>query len=105
MRMPEEMNSQSGGININGVNGGLTVGGDAVGRDKVVSNNITIQQFVAGVVSLESQLEYFGREIGLSNIRAARYANSQYEAYCDVWKSLQALRLAGADLWGTATSE
>jgi hypothetical protein len=103
--MPKKIKSQGGGININDVNGDLTVGGDAVGRDKVVSNSITIQQFVYGSVPLESQLVYFGKQIGLDNIRAVRYANSQYEAYCDVWKSLQALRLAGDDLWEKASSE
>ena len=103
-KMSKKTKTQSGGISINDVKGGFTVGGDAVGRDKIVANNITIQQFATGAVPLESQLEYFGRQMGLDNIRAVRYANSQYEAYCDIWKSLQALRLAGDDLWEEVTT-
>src|SRR5205085_4305377 len=67
--------------------------------------NITIQQFVGGQVSLAQQLDFFIKHIGLENIRASNFANSQFEAYCKVWKSLQALRVAGDDLWESATED
>ena len=67
--------------------------------------DITIQQFVGSQVSLAQQLEFFAGNIGLENIRASNFANSQFKAYSDVWKSLQALRLAGDDLWNQASVE
>jgi hypothetical protein len=64
-----------------------------------------LQQFVGDQISPAERLEIFGKHIGLENIRAANYANAQFQAYCNVWKSLQALRLAGNDLWQRANSE
>lgn len=64
--------------------------------------NITIQQFVGGQLPLAEQLEFFFRHIGLDVVQANRFKNAQFEAYANVWKSLQALRLAGDDLWEKA---
>ncbi len=67
--------------------------------------NITIQQFVGGQVPLAEQLSFFIKHIGLENIRASNFASAQFEAYSNVWKNLQALRLAGDDLWEEASRE
>lgn len=67
--------------------------------------NITIHQFVGGQMPLAEQIDFFLKHIGLENIRANRYANAQFEAYSNVWKSLQSLRLAGDDLWVKANME
>ncbi|MBI5294048.1 MAG: hypothetical protein HY869_01130 [Chloroflexi bacterium] len=67
--------------------------------------NITIQQFVGGQASLAQELEFFIKSIGLEKIRENKFAKSQYEAYCNAWKSLQGLRVAGDDLWEIASQE
>ncbi|MBD2233101.1 hypothetical protein [Phormidium tenue] len=66
--------------------------------------NITIQQFVGNQATLIEQFAFFSQQIGITNPKQA-YANSQFEAYCNVWKSLQALRLAGDDLWERASED
>lgn len=66
--------------------------------------NITIQQFVGNQATLAEQLAYFVQQIGITNPRQD-YAKSQFEAYCNAWKSLQALRLAGDDLWERASED
>jgi hypothetical protein len=72
----------------------MTAGGD-----------ITIQQFIGNQIPLPQQLEFFVRQIGLENIRTSNFANSQFQVYCDIWKSLQALRVAGDDLWKKVSDE
>lgn len=67
--------------------------------------NITIQQFVGGQASFAQELEFFIKQIGLENVRENNFAKSQFEAYCNAWKSLQGLRVAGDDLWETASQE
>lgn len=67
--------------------------------------NITIQQFVGGHASLAQELEFFIKQIGLENVRENNFAKSQFEAYCNAWKSLQGLRVAGDDLWEIASQE
>ncbi|MEI6328083.1 MAG: hypothetical protein WCP16_02535 [Pseudanabaena sp. ELA645] len=66
--------------------------------------SITIQQFVGNQSTLAEQLAFFVKQIGITNPRQD-YANSQFEAYCNAWKSLQALRLAGDDLWERASED
>lgn len=66
--------------------------------------NITVQQFVGSQATMAEQLAFFVQQIGLINPRQD-YAKSQFEAYCNVWKSLQSLRLAADDLWELASSE
>jgi hypothetical protein len=61
--------------------------------------DITIQQFVGSQTSLTQELAFFIKQIGLENIRENNFAKSQFEAYSQVWKSLQGLRIAGDDLW------
>lgn len=102
--MIENTDLPGGGVNIEDVRGDVAVSGDVVGRDKKISiGSITIEEFVFGGVPVEKQLEFFQKQIGLES--KARYAASQFEAYCDVWRSRQALRLAGDDLWGQASTE
>lgn len=67
-------------------------------------SNITIQEFVANQATLAQQLPFFAQQIGLDSPRRD-YGKSQYEAYSSTWKSLQALRLAGDDLWEGATDD
>ena len=67
--------------------------------------NITIQQFVGGQTSLPQELDFFIKQIGLENIRENNFTKSQFEAYSEVWKSLQGLRIAGDDLWEKASHE
>lgn len=67
--------------------------------------SITIQQFVGSQVPLTQQLEFFVQQIGLKNLRASNFINSQFKTYCRAWKRLQALRLAGDDLWERANNE
>lgn len=102
--MAEESDPSKSDINIQGTGGDLTIGGDVVGRDKISVGSITIEQFVAGGISLQSQLDFFAKSIGLAS-QEARYMASQYEAYCNIWKNLQSLRLAGDELWERATAE
>jgi hypothetical protein len=90
-------------VNIGGVSGDLAVGGDVVGRDKIVSS-LTINQFVGGQVPLDEQLKFFAQHLDL-NFNPTRFASSQFEAYCNAWRSLQAVRLAGEELWEKATAE
>lgn len=67
--------------------------------------NITIQQFVGGNASLAQELAFFIKQIGLESVQERSFAKSQFEAYCNAWKSLQGLRVAGDDLWELATEE
>jgi hypothetical protein len=67
--------------------------------------NITIQQFVGGEVSNEQQREFFANQIGATIPRNDRFCDSQFNSYCNAWKNLQALRLAGDDLWERASEE
>jgi len=82
--------------------GGLSPGLSA--QALTAGGNITLQQFVGSQVTSADQLAYFARQIGVVRPRQD-YAQAQFEAYCDAWKSLQALRLLGDDLWEVATSE
>jgi hypothetical protein len=66
---------------------------------------VSVQQFVNPSLSLEQQVQFFLNDIGLAKTRAMEFATSKDKAYVDVWKSLQALRLAGDDLWNTANEE
>ena len=65
--------------------------------------DITIQQFVGSRITLDQQVAFFMNQIGLENLRTDKFATSQYNSYCEVWKKLQALRLAGDDLWDKAS--
>lgn len=97
--------SQGGGINVGG-SSTVTIQGDMVGGDKVINiGNVTVAQYVGGQLPLELQLAFFGSEIGMRSIRAAKFESAKFEAYSDTWKSLQALDLAADDLWETANPE
>lgn len=67
--------------------------------------DITINQYVTGEGSISDQLEFFRNEIGFEERRNELYDEGRFEAYSDVWRSLQKLRLAGDDLWDSATEE
>lgn len=67
--------------------------------------NITVQQFLTNQFPLAQQIEFFSHQIGLPFSHQVNYANSQYAAYCNIWKVLQSLRLAGEDLWQEANTE
>lgn len=67
--------------------------------------NITIQQFVTSQASLAQQLQFFAAQLGIRDSQDINFSNSQFKAYSDVWKSLQALRLAGDELWSEASRE
>lgn len=66
-----------------------------------IAPSITIQEFVGNQSTLAEQFAFFAQQVGLVNPRQD-YSKSQFEAYCNAWKSLQALRLAGDDLWEEA---
>jgi CHAT domain len=67
-----------------------------------IAPSITIQEFVSNQSTLAEQFAFFAQQVGLVNPRQD-YSRSQFEAYCNAWKSLQALRLAGDDLWEEAS--
>jgi len=68
--------------------------------------NISIQQFISNQATQAQQLEFFFNQLGLENqVRAINFANSQHIAYMDAWKSLQALQVAGEDLWEKVNDE
>lgn len=73
-------------------------------RSISAGGDITITQFVSGRANLAEQLDFFQQDVGIVNPRRD-FARSQFEAYCNVWKSLQALRLAGEDLWSRANED
>ncbi len=97
--MLEPTESQSS-INIGGNSQVTITDGDMVGGHKYVSvGGVTLQLYVNGNLPLETQLAFFSSELGMRSIRAAKFTSSQFEAYSATWKSLQALNLAGEDLW------
>jgi len=61
--------------------------------------------FLNNQLPLAQQIESFSQQIGLPYSHRVNYANSQYEAYCNVWRTLQSLRLAGDDLWQKANTD
>lgn len=65
--------------------------------------NITIQQFVENRAPTAQQLQFFFEQIGIRQLVVTKYHESQFQAYCDVWRSLQALRLLGDRLWEEAS--
>jgi len=67
--------------------------------------NITIQQYVSGGLPIAQQVAFFLQQLGLDTSLNHRFATSQYEAYSNIWRKLQALRLAGDDLWEEASNE
>lgn len=71
----------------------------------IAGNSISIQQFISKQTPLAEQLEFFSKQIGLQSMRSSNYANSQFEAYCRAWKSLQSLRLAADSMWEKASTE
>jgi hypothetical protein len=73
-------------------------------RSISAGGNITIAQFVSDQANLAEQLDFFQQDVGIVNPRRD-FARSQFEAYCNVWKSLQALRLAGEELWSRASED
>jgi TIR domain len=73
-------------------------------RTSVSSSDIGLQQFVNSQVNSNDQMAFFIKQIGITNPRQD-YSKAQFEAYCNVWKSLQALRLTGSDLWEIANKE
>ena len=91
--MPTGTEHDQGGIEIR-TSDSVTIGGDVVGRDKIVV-------FVNGEMPAEAQFNSFLDQIGIQSNRS-RFAASQYETYVEAWRSLQALRLAGDDLWEEA---
>jgi hypothetical protein len=68
-----------------------------------VGGSISIQQFVGENVSLAQQLAFFAKEIGIGSDR--NFRDSQFQAYCDAWRSLQKLRLTGDELWARVTED
>jgi hypothetical protein len=69
-----------------------------------LNSNIALQQFVNSQINPNDQLAFFIKQIGIANPQQD-YNKAQFEAYCNVWKSLQALRLAGKYLWEIASKE
>jgi hypothetical protein len=67
-------------------------------------SSITVQQFVGNQATLNDQLAFFIQQIGLVSPRQD-YTTSQFKSYCNIWKSIQALRLAGNNLWERASKE
>jgi len=72
-----------------------------VAEASTASGKITVQQFVNNQATLIDQFSFFAKQIGLESLRQD-YAKSQFEAYSSTWKSLQALRLEGNELWKRA---
>jgi hypothetical protein len=68
------------------------------------TGDITLQQFIGNQLSSNEQLTFFIKQIGLANPRQD-YTKAQFEAYCNIWKSLQALRLVGSELWDKASKD
>ncbi|MEH2423888.1 MAG: toll/interleukin-1 receptor domain-containing protein [Nostoc sp.] len=68
------------------------------------SGRITDQQFVSNQANIVDQLAFFGQQIGFQSPRQD-YTRSQFEAYCNTWKSLQGLRLIGNDLWDRVSED
>lgn len=68
------------------------------------TGDIKLQQFIGNQLGSNENLAFFIKQIGLANPRQD-YTKAQFEAYCDVWKSLQALRLVGSELWDKASKE
>lgn len=52
-----------------------------------------------------ADLVSFSESIGLAYNPKDRYATAQYEAYCDIWRVLQRLRISGDVLWEYVTHE
>lgn len=68
------------------------------------SGRITDQQFVGNQATIVDQLAFFVQQIGFQSPRQD-YTRSQFEAYCNTWKSLQRLRLIGDDLWARVSED
>ncbi|NJN90679.1 MAG: toll/interleukin-1 receptor domain-containing protein [Leptolyngbyaceae cyanobacterium SL_5_14] len=68
------------------------------------SADVTLQQFIDNQLNSNEQLAFFIKQIGLANPRQD-YTKAQFEAYCNIWKSLQALRLVGSELWDKASKD
>jgi hypothetical protein len=95
-----------GGINIAGQNTTVTVHGDMIGDDQIINvQNITYNQYAFGNLPAELQKAFFASDIYIKSIPQAKFAGEKFDAYNNTWKSLQALRLTGDDLWEQATAE
>jgi hypothetical protein len=104
--MNEVSQPQSGGINVGGSQNTLTITGDMVGGNKVVNvENITYRMYLSGELPPEVERAFFGKEIGFQSIRRSKFEDAQFDAYNNTWKSLQALRLTGDDLWQQVSAD
>lgn len=103
--MGETPQPTAGGINITG-NPIVTVTGDMVGHDQIINvANLTYNQYAFGNLTPDLQKAFFASDILLKSIPQAKFADEKFDAYNNTWKSLQALRLTGDDLWEQATAE
>lgn len=87
-------------VDLSSRQGDLTIGGDVVGNDKHVVN---IRHYVANVLPLEQQRAFFAEELNLA--RRERFEAAQFDAYNQVWRTLQGLKVAGEDLWSDPSGE
>jgi hypothetical protein len=53
----------------------------------------------------EQELEYRKQRFGLRRVQAAKFAESQFDVYIELWQSLQGLRLTVDALWHRATKQ
>lgn len=67
--------------------------------------NITLNQFIYGQGSETQQNKFFQTDIGFNTSVNVQYSADQFNAYKNVWRSLQALEKLGNDLWIGATKE
>jgi hypothetical protein len=74
----------------------------AIERELEKPGEVPVQCFVNSQSFLNDQLATFVQQIGLVSPRQD-FSQLQFKAYCEIWKTLQALRLAGDDLWKSAS--
>jgi hypothetical protein len=60
---------------------------------------------VSDAINDDAFREIFSQDIGLHVNPRSKFASTQFEAYFDIWRSLQALRIAGDALWERASHE
>jgi len=59
----------------------------------------------ANGLSAGGDIQIFLNDLGIGNHRFSQFASSQFEAYNNTWKKLQALRMAGDNLWEKVSTD
>jgi len=77
----------------------------SIRSETLPGGDVTVQQFVSNDSSHRQQITFFINDLDLQNTQPDKYAQSQFDAYCRIWRSFQALRLLGDDLWKIANTE